>query len=1047
METPDSTAEREIFAAAAALPPEERAAYLDATCEGRLELRARVEAWLGAHEPSDFMQAAEDELRMHPEQAGERIGNYKLLEKIGEGGFGVVWVADQERPVRRRVALKIIKLGMDTKEVIARFGQERQALAMMDHPHIAKVLDAGATEWGRPYFVMELVRGIKITDYCDQVNLPTDARLALFIEVCQAVQHAHQKGIIHRDLKPSNILVTLHDGAPVPKVIDFGVAKATQQQPLTDLTIYTQFQQMIGTPVYMSPEQAEMSGLDIDTRSDIYSLGVLLYELLTGRTPFDPADLMRQGMDEIRRAIREREPLTPSTFLRTMPVATRATVAQHRQSDPAKLMKLVRRDVDWIVMKALEKDRARRYQTANGLAQDVRRFLAGEPVAAAAPSARYRFGKFARRNKAALGMAMLIASILVVATCFSLRKAKIAAIAEKEALAKASAERTAREEAEAIFVVLTEVFQSANPKRGGRTASISETLDGAVRKLDTLNLQPARQLKLQATLGWTYHVLDLDREAIPLLENVRDRCVNTFGMESYESMRAVQNLARSYTAVHRRDEAVLLHERVLAFFRRVSGPDHPETLGAMIDLGNSYRMGDQRDKSLQLWNDVLRILHTKSSGPEYRHTLAGLADVARSLFAVGRWAEATRMHEQLLKLSRKLIGPEHSDTLLEMRWLANSYSNMNRREDALKLQEECLPLYRKVHGTEHPDTLWATRQLVYLYASVGLWNEAVREGVEAFELHRKVVGLGHSDTVEMMRSVAHSYGRLGRWDDAFKMLDETLSLARMTYGSENAITMEWARQVAEFYATGGRFDDAAELLAEVVKFSRKEWGPDHDSAQRDVDRLARCLERAGRLEEALPWREDEFVQSNLDSIPSTHFIILQAWLGRSTEHAATCKRLLQGIAGNDDHWVAGPAAKVYCLLPSSDPELLDAALTLARQAVDLGSKYELPYNQMALGMAEYRAGNYPAADATLAAAVQGGKNFPPVRDSARFYHAMCLFKQGKAAEGRKLFAEAAAQMKPLPADELKPFADGAGLNDLILWMAYKEARALLGREK
>ncbi|HET6407607.1 MAG TPA: serine/threonine-protein kinase, partial [Chthoniobacteraceae bacterium] len=352
--------------------------------------------------------------RLKPEEAGEWIGPYKLMEQIGQGGFGTVWVADQERPVRRRVALKIIKLGMDTKEVMARFEQERQALAMMDHPHIAKVFDAGATKWGRPYFVMELVRGIKITDYCDQANLPTVSRLELFIQVCSAVQHAHQKGIIHRDLKPSNILVTLHDGDPVPKVIDFGVAKATQQQRLTDLTIYTQFEQMIGTPLYMSPEQAEMSGLDIDTRSDIYSLGVLLYELLTGRTPFDPQELMRKGYDEIRRAIREEEPQTPSMFLQTMADATRATVAQHRQADPAKLAKLVRGDLDWIVMKALEKDRTRRYETANGLAKDIQRHLSNEPVNARPASQFYRLRRLVRRNRVTFAAASAVAAALIV---------------------------------------------------------------------------------------------------------------------------------------------------------------------------------------------------------------------------------------------------------------------------------------------------------------------------------------------------------------------------------------------------------------------------------------------------------------------------------------------------------------------------------------------------------------------------------------------------------------------------------------------------------
>ncbi|MES2925001.1 MAG: serine/threonine-protein kinase [Verrucomicrobiota bacterium] len=442
MEKQDSNDERKILAAAAALPPEDRAAFLDAACGSDKEMRARVEGWLIKLEAGDFMAALTEVVPPNGEQSGERIGNYKLLEKIGEGGFGVVWVADQERPVRRRVALKIIKLGMDTKEVIARFGQERQALAMMDHPHIAKVLDAGSTEWGRPYFVMELVRGIKITDYCDQANLPTADRLALFIQVCQAVQHAHQKGIIHRDLKPSNILVTLHDGVPVPKVIDFGVAKATQQQPLSDLTIYTQFEQMIGTPLYMSPEQAEMSGLDIDTRSDIYSLGVLLYELLTGRTPFDPVELMRKGYDEIRRAIREQEAQAPSMFLQTMADETRSTVAQHRQSDPAKLMKLVRGDLDWIVMKSLEKDRTRRYETANGLAMDIQRHLANEPVLARPPTALYRFRRMVRRNRGIFAAAGAVTAALVI----GLGMATYSFFNERRALAGETKQRQISEE-------------------------------------------------------------------------------------------------------------------------------------------------------------------------------------------------------------------------------------------------------------------------------------------------------------------------------------------------------------------------------------------------------------------------------------------------------------------------------------------------------------------------------------------------------------------------------------------------------------------------
>ncbi|HVT74407.1 MAG TPA: protein kinase [Lacunisphaera sp.] len=434
--------EERIFAEALALPSGERPRFLAEACGGDADLRQRVESLLEALDSLGGFMA--DSPAGHPapaaravtpvagETRGTKIGHYKLLQKIGEGGCGVVWMAEQEEPVRRRVALKIIKLGMDTREVVARFEAERQALAMMDHNNIAKVFDAGATEAGRPYFVMELVRGIRITNYCDENNLPTAARLELFTQVCHAVQHAHQKGVIHRDLKPSNILITVHDGEPVPKVIDFGIAKATQGR-LTDRTLFTAFEQFIGTPVYMSPEQAELSGVDIDTRSDIYSLGVLLYELLTGRPPFDPKSLVQAGIDEIRRIIREVDPPRPSTRLATLTDADRATVARLRHTAPARLTTVLRGDLDWIVMKALEKNRTRRYDTADSLALDLVRYLHNEPVTARPPSRVYCFGKLVRRHQVLFGAAAAVGLALVAGTVISTWQAVRAARAEQAA--------------------------------------------------------------------------------------------------------------------------------------------------------------------------------------------------------------------------------------------------------------------------------------------------------------------------------------------------------------------------------------------------------------------------------------------------------------------------------------------------------------------------------------------------------------------------------------------------------------------------------------
>jgi eukaryotic-like serine/threonine-protein kinase len=794
----------------------ERDRFVDIACADDAAVKEQVISLLKAHvdgRDGDFLGDIPVIRPALPltEKPGDRIGRYKLLEQIGEGGCGVVYMADQEEPVRRRVAVKVIKLGMDTKEVIARFEAERQALALMDHPNIAKVLDGGATETGRPYFVMELVRGIKITDYCDQNQLSTTQRIELFIQVCQAVQHAHQKGIIHRDLKPSNILVTQHDDVAVPKIIDFGIAKATSGQ-LTDRTLFTAFAQFVGTPAYMSPEQAQMSGLDVDTRADIYSLGVLLYELLTGKTPFDAKALLAAGVDEMRRKIREDEPARPSTCLSTMQAMNLTTVAKCRQIDSPKLIHLISGDLDCLVMKCLEKDRARRYETANALATDLQRHLNDEPVLARPPSRSYRFQKMVRRNKLAFAAGTAIAASLVIglttATWMYFREtdarkratkaeklagerliesehARAAAeasesralAAEKTANANAGTERSARAEAEAILKFMGELFQSPDPTRDGRSITVAETLDAAVKRLETeLNDQPERRAKLQSTLSRIYFSLGLHRQAVPLREDALKYYAASSTPDDPATIRALDLLADSYYAVGRRSEALKMREEVLAFRRKVFGPDHPDTLRAMRALAQSYYTAERKNEALEMREEVL-ALRREVNGPEHPDTLEAMRNLSQSYFAVGRRDEALKMREEVLALRRAILGPERSDTIRAMQDVAGSYFDANRKDEALKMREEVLALRRKGLGPEHPETLTAIHHLADSFLHAARGEEALKMREELLALRRKVLGSEHPETLETMNNLVTDYRAKGRVAEA-EALEKEIAAAK-----------------------------------------------------------------------------------------------------------------------------------------------------------------------------------------------------------------------------------------------------------------------------
>ena len=735
MSTPPRTQEI-IFTAATALPTEERPAFLDRACAGDPTLRAQVDSLLRAHDAAlDFLESGPTDLSQArvplesaiEEMPGDRIGRYKLLQKIGEGGCGVVYMAEQEEAVRRRVALKVIKLGMDTKAVIARFEAERQALARMEHPNIARVLDAGATTAGRPFFVMELVRGIRITEYCDQNNLSTEQRLRLFINVCHAIQHAHQKGIIHRDIKPSNILVTLHDGQPVPKVIDFGIAKATQGR-LTEQTLFTAFEQFIGTPAYVSPEQAEMSGLDIDTRSDIYSLGVLLYELLAGRTPFDTQELVAAGLDEMRRRIREQQPPRPSLRVRTLNDSDRTTVARRRGTDGPRLTLELRGDLDWIVMRCLEKDRSRRYETANGLAMDIERHLNNDPVTARPPSTVYLFTKLVRRHRlafaAGLGITLALAAGFAASTLLYLRERDSLDRARRAEKGRESALRTAVEQRNAADQARKEAEQG---KRTVQEQSVRHT------KLAVMMLANLKDIGLNAGFAPDQRVLrEMMAKAAALQKEFADQP---------EFLAAVdETLGGVYVKMDELKRAEEMFQEALKVRRQAQGEKSPEVAQTLNYLGHVYSRQSRWEEAYQTHEDALQLLqdlqaeHPARKDPEISRTMSAMGWVRAQQ---GELSEAANFLQLALEAQRK--AGAMTDVATTLIRIGSVLTHDGRVAEAEEMLREALSINRDIFGA---NSLQVISSLQALAVTIALNQVRLPEAIalyrDAFEIRERI---------------------------------------------------------------------------------------------------------------------------------------------------------------------------------------------------------------------------------------------------------------------------------------------------------------------
>jgi serine/threonine protein kinase/tetratricopeptide (TPR) repeat protein len=695
-----------------------------------------------------------------PAPVGVRIGPYTLLEKLGEGGMGTVWVAEQTKPVRRRVALKVIRAGMDSQEILQRFEAERQALALMNHPNIATVLDAGTSESGLPFFVMELVKGVPITKHCDDVKASVPQRLRLFVAVCHAIQHAHQKGVLHRDIKPANVLVSTDDSEPVPKVIDFGVAKALHKR-LTERPLYTEVGQLVGTLEYMSPEQVELVNWDIDTRSDVHALGVLLYVLLTGGTPLDAETLRSAPLSETLRLIREVEPERPSARL-TRSGESLPLLAAARSSDPTRLCREVRGELDWIVMKALEKDRARRYESASAMARDVERHLQHEPVEACPPTRRYRLAKFVQRHRveaiaAAAGLVLLVAA---------------ASVSTWQAVRATQAERTAAAVSEFLQNDLLGQADLANqPGEGaGRDADVKvrTLLDRAARTIEgKFADEPLTEAAIRLTVGKAYRALGQYPEGQRQLERSVALYAERLGADHAVTLDSKSSLAYLYGAQGKYDLAEPLTEQVVRGRTARLGAAHPDTLISKNNLAQVYRSQKKFQQAEPLYLEVVRT-DTATLGADHRETLRAKTNLAALYRDQRRYGEAKALYEEVVRTQTSTLGSDHPDTLVSKNGLAAAYRGLGRRDEAEALFREVLEARTTHLGADHPDTLTTKNNLALLYQADERYELAEPLFRDVVAASRRKLGPTHPDTVQRMQNLAlcleesHQRGRRGQ---------------------------------------------------------------------------------------------------------------------------------------------------------------------------------------------------------------------------------------------------------------------------------------------